>query len=239
METLRGTLAAAETVLRTRGAADSSPHGAAIQRSCVVLCATAWEVYAEDSILWLADRVQKSVRADCIDLPEPLASVFGAAQDELAAGFRKAGRWEVEAQKTADLEWMQALAPHDLLGAALRLRVFGPYQLDGKRRFREAMGQPYVHVVREMQKATYGESFIDQVRVGDEPASYVPDSIAQLLEVRNASVHRGETPGPLDRRGARSWIEFVGDLADSLDSLIHRWADKKLKLAEHIERLDD
>lgn len=239
---LDATLDAAVAVLRTRGAAGDSPRAQAILRACVVLCATAWETYAENSILWLADRLRDSIHAEAFLAGAPpealhqLHTHYAGAEDRINKACAKA-RWKGPTgdQEQLDRAWVQAQSGTvDLLATELRRIVLGPYRPNGARATGGAMPQPGADSLREMQRNTYGEALIDHVTFVQDGArrdvTYVADELDCLLTVRNSSVHRDETPGPLNRRGARDWVLFVRNLATSLDGHIHHWADQHLPL---------
>ncbi|MDN5920223.1 MAG: hypothetical protein L0I76_34850 [Pseudonocardia sp.] len=242
MVKLDATLDAAATVLATRGAAGDSPRAQAIHRACVVLCTTAWETYAENSILWLADRLRDSTHAAAFLAGAPPAALhqlhthYTGAEDRITTACEKAGRWKGPTgpeQEQLDRAWVQAQSGTvDLLAAELRRIVLGPYRPNGARATRGAMPAPRVDTLRKMQQMTYGEALIDRVTFVQDGArrdvTHVAAELDCLLTVRNSSVHRDETPEPLDRRGARDWVLFVHNLATSLDGHIHHWAGQHL-----------
>lgn len=92
------------------------------------------------------------------------------------------------------------------------------------------MAQPGFATVARWQEQIYGVRFIEQVRLPRCSPNYVATWLDVLVEVRNASMHRGETPSPLKTGGVRGWIEFVHDVVHELDRLILTWADEHLPL---------
>ncbi|MEQ3552836.1 hypothetical protein WIS52_20405 [Pseudonocardia nematodicida] len=218
-----------------------------LRRACLVLCALAWEAYAEDSLVWLAGRAGSSARRAGRQLAPPgttrLAALAKAAPQKLKAAYEPTRCDEslrpaapsrskrFDRSRARDEKMLTGPWP-ELLEAELYRRVVGvPYWDNSGSDPRGAMGAPRLHVVADYQKTIHGERLIKLVRLPRCHRDYVADWLEVLVEVRNASVHRGETPGLLRTDGVRAWIGFVHDVAHELDRLILAWADQHLPAA--------
>lgn len=249
LATLQATLDAASTIVGTHLTPRGGPHGrrAVLQRTCVVLCATAWEAYAEDSLIWAAVRAGASAqRPDGLASPGTalLADLVADAPRKLTEDYEKY-RWrdtlkpvdperaaEFERSKAKDQKMITGPWPQ-LLKAELTRQIIGvPYWDDSGFYSSKAMAAPRLSTLARHQQQIYGEPLIEHVRLPGCGPEYVEKWLGVLVEVRNASVHRGETPGLLNTRGVREWISFVGGVARELDRLILAWADRHLPAAD-------
>jgi hypothetical protein len=52
-----------------------------------------------------------------------------------------------------------------------------------------------------------------------------------LIEIRGEIAHRGTTPGDLNTRGVRDWVQWLAHLADQLDEVIRQHVFHTYRLA--------
>lgn len=210
------TLDAAASIVESRLAVRGGPRAErrAVQRACVVLCATAWEVYVEDSIVWLAQWADDELDGPR-QLPQLLRKIYDQLPTEtitmtlLEASTATMAEVEPEPHEPEQRGWAHALS------CELSRRVAGP----------RGPG-PTFQSIADTQRSFFGEALIEQVRLPNQSVDYVPYWVDVLVAVRNTSAHRGVTPEPLDTSGVRSWIEFVRAVAHELDHHIRCWATR-------------
>lgn len=255
--TLDAAAAIADGPLAEPGA--SRARGQALRRAGVVLCASAWETYVGDSLSWVAARAGASAaKPELLDTPQTahLAALSVQAETAIDASFDEAwkGVDEDDEHRSAEKKWLDGLNWSWKMEVFLRRRIVGGTLWTGPGREQDEpkgltqsnrrpvafrietlkhhtrMPLPTPRNIAEWQKAIYGVAIIEQVRLPRRSPEAVAKKLELLVNVRNASVHRGRTPGPLDTGGVRDWIKFVGAVAHEHDRLILEWADQYLPL---------
>ena len=182
---------------RGRPNSDEGP----LKRACVALCYTAWEVYVEDSLIWVAERAARLPTPD--HLPDPMRSFLqGNVKDP----------WQL-----AGHGWRQAL----IEAVTARTRGSGDRGSGGLNT--AGPGQ-----VTELHKDVLGESLLAKCRWQGKTNPSIRRDLAQLVSIRGAIVHRGETPGSLSLGGVRDWRNFIKRTGEHLDRHTEGWADANL-----------
>ncbi|MEU4377354.1 HEPN domain-containing protein [Pseudonocardia alni] len=182
-----------------RPAGDLGP----LKRAATALCYTAWEVYVEDSLIWLAER------AGTVSTPGDLPAALRVATEQHAKG---SDPWILAGEG-----WRQAVA--DVVTDATRGRGE-----DGSGGLNTANSQN----VEKLQQRFLGESLLAKCRWQRRTNAGVRHEIDRLVTVRGRIVHRGETPDDLELEGVRFWRRFINRLCEKLDGHVEAYAESHL-----------
>lgn len=174
-----------------------------LKRAATALCYTAWEVYVEDSLIWLAER------AGQVPTPDNLPAKLRVATEQHAKG---SDPWML-----AGDSWRRAVV--DVVTDATRGRGG-----DGSGGLNTASAQN----IDKLHNRFLGRALLDQCRWQGRDNASVRYSVDELVTVRGRIVHRGETPGDLHLSGVREWRTFVNRLCEKLDLQVEGFANAHL-----------
>jgi hypothetical protein len=194
-------------------AGNRQPNSAYVRAALVVLCAS-WETYIEDVVTEAIKRITEAPDVAPDDLPHGLRSklVEQAKQKNgnpwcLAGdGWRKCARdlivAETERMNTPGVDQVT-----NLLRLALGID--------------DVLGQcSWRHMAPDRIKENLGGK-----------GSGNRENTHGLIEIRGEIAHRGTTPGDLNTRGVRDWVQWVAHLADQLDDVIRQHVFDTYRLA--------
>jgi hypothetical protein len=176
-----------------RPSSDEGP----LNRSCVVLTYAAWEVYAEDSLVWAAERIAT--------LPT-FASLPTATRNFVA------GKAAADPASLADDGWRKAVVDQVVLltrgdptTGVFGINTAGPKQLV------------------DLHQSILGEPLLNRCKWPKKTNQSVKSSLLGLVRERGSIVHTGTPLGPLYLQNVRDYRNFVQRLAEALDTEIERW----------------
>lgn len=131
-------------------------QNATVRRTCVMLCHTAWEIYTEDSIVWVATRAAYVRTDDDVPhtLPTKLQSVLAGARSKLA-----------DLYTSSELD---ACSWSELLELELRRRVHG-YRA-GTGTHRGGINGPSYDEIGNYQRGVFGTNILAEVTIAGQPA---------------------------------------------------------------------
>lgn len=177
---------------RGRPLSDEGP----LLRSCIVLLYAAWEVYAEDGVVWAVEEITAGGSAD--DLPEALRTFVG----ERAVGdpWRLAG----ENWREVCVDEVISLARGDDTGS-FGINTAGPRQ------------------IASLHQKILGENLLNKCRWGKKKTELVKKQLAEFVTIRGAIAHTGQPPGTPHLANVRSWHNFIRRLAQNLDGHLEAW----------------
>ncbi|WP_434769396.1 hypothetical protein [Curtobacterium flaccumfaciens] len=176
-----------------RPAADEGP----LNRSCVVLTYAAWEVYAEDSLVWAAERV--ATRPTFASLPEATRQFIADKAASDPASLADDG-W-----REAVVEQVVLLTRGDPTTGDFGINTAGPRQLVS------------------LHESILGDRLLNKVKWPKKDNESVKKSLLDLVRERGSIVHTGTPRGALHLKHVRDHRNFVERLAEGLDAEIEQW----------------
>jgi len=186
---------------RGRPTTDEGP----LLRSCVLLIYAAWEVYVEDSLVWVVEQLANSAAPE--HLPTALRSFVCDAI--------RADPWQLAGEG-----WRRVAV------AAVVTRVRGAEDEDSF-----GMNTAGPRQINALHAQVLGERPLDRCKWQKMPTKRVKEELASLVRIRGAIAHTGKTPGQLHLKGVRDWRSFIQRLAGHLDGHLETWVDARTAAA--------
>lgn len=178
---------------RGRPESDEGP----LNRSCVVLAYAAWEVYAEDSLVWVAERLASVPAPE--DLPDATRAFIAA---QVSDPWKMTG----EGWRTVLVDGVQRLVQGDPEDeTSFGVNTAGPRQI--------AALHSKVIGVRLLDRCSWSRNDNDKVK----------RDLAHLVRERGSIVHTGKPLGTLHLARVRQWRNWIETIASSLDREITTW----------------
>lgn len=162
-------------------------------RSCVLLTYAAWEVYVEDSLLWVTGKLCE--RESPEDIPPSLRDFVAKSASVRADPWLLAG----ESWRKIILDQVTILVRGAGDGTSFGMNTASPEKINSLHQ--KVLGS------RPLNACNW--QGVSNIKAKAELASFV--------EIRGSIAHTGKSPGALHLKGTRGWQNFISRLADRLD----------------------